>query len=83
MLEGSAAFGWKCYPQEYGVAQRTHYWNILGRTGEVDAADPDGLKDECELHLKEVRKRDLEEIVANGNGDGIMLTQNTVHIILV
>ena len=31
---------------------------------------PDGLKDECELHLKEVRKRDIEEIVANGDGDG-------------
>jgi len=26
------AFGWKGYPQESGVAQRTHYWNILGRT---------------------------------------------------
>ena len=42
---------------------------------------PGGSKDECELHLKEVRKRDLEEIPAsstsngngsngNGNGDG-------------
>ena len=31
---------------------------------------PDGSKDECELHLKEVRKRDIEEIVANGDGDG-------------
>jgi len=40
---------------------------------------PGESKDECELHLKEVRKRDLEEIAAsttsngnvnNGNGDG-------------
>jgi len=37
MSEGSAAFGWKGYPQESGVAQRTHYWNIFGRTGDVDA----------------------------------------------
>jgi len=29
-------FGWKGYPQESVVAQRTHYWNLFVRTGEMD-----------------------------------------------